>query len=140
MCHLSLVRSHLGYTTQVWAPPVERIHSWTVTERIQCRATNKYILNLPFLCKESYKDRLIKLNLLSVSCWSSRGCFSSTQWSRIWNALAHDIGLSVTISLSLFKAHLLSYITISSLCKSMTVKILAHSSLSAQVATKPVLW
>ena len=29
--------------------------------------------------------------------------------ARIWNALADDIGLSVTISLSLFKAHLLSY-------------------------------
>ena len=34
------------------------------TERIQRRAT-KYILNLPFFCEESYKDRLIKLDLLT---------------------------------------------------------------------------
>ena len=37
-------------------------------ERIQRRAT-KYILNLPFLCEESFKDGMIKLTLLSVSYW-----------------------------------------------------------------------
>ena len=36
---------------------------------------------------------------------------------RIWNALANDIGLSVTISFSSFKVHLLSYYK-QSLCKS----------------------
>ena len=56
--YLTLVRSHLGYATQVCVPQSkELIHK---TQRIQCRAT-KYILNLPFLCEESYKDRLIKL-------------------------------------------------------------------------------
>ena len=61
--YLTLVRSHLGYATQVWEP-----QSKELTERIQRRAT-KYILNLPFLCEESYKDRLIKLDLLPVFFW-----------------------------------------------------------------------
>ena len=55
--YLTLVRSHLGYATQVWAPQSKELIP--KTERIQRRDT-KYILNLPFLCEESYKDRLIK--------------------------------------------------------------------------------
>ena len=164
--YLTLVRSHLGYATQVWAPQSKELIR--KTERIQRRAT-KYILNLPFLCEESYKDRLIKLGLLPVSYWHeylnmvfffksvtglvkvnptviptrrvlSRATRSSSNTNvtlfvprkcktttyqrsffirtvRIWNALAVDIGLSVTISLSSFKAHLLSYYK-QSLCKS----------------------
>ena len=66
--YLTLVRSHLGYVTQVWVPqPKELICK---TERIQRRAT-KYILNVPFLCKEFYKDRLIKLDLLPLSYCTS---------------------------------------------------------------------
>ena len=106
-----------------------------------------YILNVPFLCEESYKDRLIKLDLLPVSYWHeyldrvfffnsvtglvkvnpivipTRRVLSSatrsffTRTVRIWNTLADDIGLSETISLSLFKAHLPSYYK-QSLCKS----------------------
>ena len=64
--YLMLVRSHLGYATQVWAPQSKELIR--KIERIQRRATN-YILNLPFLCEESYKDRLIKLVLLPVSYW-----------------------------------------------------------------------
>ena len=64
--YLTLVRSHLGYATQVWAPQSKELIR--KTERIQRRAT-KYILNVPFLCEESYKDRLIKLDLLPVSYW-----------------------------------------------------------------------
>ena len=164
--YLTLVRSHLGYATQVWAPQWKELIR--KTERIQRRAT-KYILNVPFLCEESYKDRLIKLDLLPVSFWHeyldmvflfksvtglvkvnptviptrrvlSRATRSSrntnltlfvpkkcktttyqrsffTRTVRIWNALADDIGFSKTISLSLFKAHLLSYYK-QSLCKS----------------------
>ena len=37
-------------------------------ERIQRRAS-KYILNLPFHCQQSYKDRLIQLNLLPLTYW-----------------------------------------------------------------------
>ena len=66
--YLMLVRSHIGYATQVWAPQSKELIRKTCTERIQRRAT-KYILNLPFLCEESYKDRLIKPDLLPVSYW-----------------------------------------------------------------------
>ena len=52
---------------------------------------------------------------------------------------SYDIGLSVTISFGSFKAHLISYYN-QSLCKSLTLKILAHLSLPARVATKPVNW
>ena len=62
--YLTLVRSHLGYATQVWAPRSKELIR--KIERIQRRAS-KYILNLPFLCEEPYKDRLIKLALLPVS-------------------------------------------------------------------------
>ena len=64
--YLTLVRSHLDYATQVWAPQSKELIR--KTEWIQHRAT-KYILNLPFLCEESYKGRLIKLDLLPVSYW-----------------------------------------------------------------------
>ena len=64
--YLTVVRSHLGYATQVWAPQSKELIR--KIERIQRRAT-KYIFNLPFLCEESYKDRLIKLALLPVSYW-----------------------------------------------------------------------
>ena len=64
--YLTLVRSHLGYATQVWAPqPIELVCKM---ERIQRRAS-KYILNLPFNCQQSYKDGLIQLNLLPLTYW-----------------------------------------------------------------------
>ena len=64
--YLKLVRPHLGYAAQVWAPQSKELIR--KTERIQRQAT-KYILNLPFFCEESYKDRLIKMDLLPVSYW-----------------------------------------------------------------------
>ena len=64
--YLTLVRSHFGYATQVWTPQSKELIR--KIERIQHRAT-KYILNLPILCEESYKDRVIKLALLPVSYW-----------------------------------------------------------------------
>lgn len=53
--YLAVVRSHMGYATQVWAP--QSIELIQRVERIQRRAT-KYILNLPFrteisLCREA---------------------------------------------------------------------------------------
>ena len=64
--YLSLVRSVFGYSSQVWSPQ-------TVTliqrmERVQRRAT-KYILNLPYLCSETYRERLVSLGLLPLSYW-----------------------------------------------------------------------
>jgi hypothetical protein len=64
--YLSIVRSTLGYATQVWSP--QSIDLITRTERIQRRAT-KFILKLPYVCGETYKDRLISLDLLPITYW-----------------------------------------------------------------------
>ena len=64
--YLGLVRAHLGYATQVWAP--QGIELISKLERIQRRAT-KFILCLPFLTNISYKERLIYVNLLPVCYW-----------------------------------------------------------------------
>ena len=64
--YLTLVRSHLGYTTQVWTP--QSIDLIPKVERVQRRAT-KYILDLPFICDQTYGERLINLNLLPISYW-----------------------------------------------------------------------
>jgi hypothetical protein len=45
---LSVVRPHLGYATQIWAP--QTIELIKRIERVQRRAT-KFILNLPFHCE-----------------------------------------------------------------------------------------
>ena len=64
--YLAVVRPVLGYAAQVWCPQtVELIRR---TERIQRRAT-KFILDLPFLCSETYKDRLVATNLLPICYW-----------------------------------------------------------------------
>ena len=64
--YLTVVRSVLGYSSQVWCP--QSINLIQRTERIQRRAT-KFILNLPYLCGESYRERLISLDLLPLSYW-----------------------------------------------------------------------
>ena len=64
--YLSLVRSVFGYSSQVWLPQtvtlIQRV------ERVQKRAT-KYTLNLPYLCSETYRERLVSLGLLPLSYW-----------------------------------------------------------------------
>ena len=64
--YLSIVRSTLGYATQVWSP--QSIDLITRTEHIQRRAT-KFTLKLPYVCGETYKDRLISLDLLPITYW-----------------------------------------------------------------------
>ena len=64
--YLALVRSHLGYATQVWSPQTAELIS--KLERTQRRVT-KYILNLPFSTSVDYKSRLQSLNILAVSYW-----------------------------------------------------------------------
>ena len=61
--YLAVVRPALGYATQVWFPQTFKLIE--KVERIQRRAT-KYILGLPFLCAESYKERLLYRLPLSV--------------------------------------------------------------------------
>ena len=64
--YLTLVRSHIGYATQVWTP--QSIDLLRRLERVQRRAT-KYILDLPFICDQTYGGRLMNLNLLPISSW-----------------------------------------------------------------------
>ncbi len=64
--YLSLVRSAFGYSSQVWSPQsITLIHR---AEGVQRRAT-KFILNLPHLCSETYRERLISVRLLPISYW-----------------------------------------------------------------------
>ena len=64
--YLSLVRSVFGYSSQVWSP--ETVTLIQRVKRVQRRAT-KYILNLPYLCSETYRERLVSLGLLPLSYW-----------------------------------------------------------------------
>ena len=64
--YLTLVRSLVGYATQIWTP--QSIDLIRKLERVHRRAT-KYILDLPFICDQTYRDRLIKLVLLPISYW-----------------------------------------------------------------------
>ena len=82
--YLTLVRSHLDYATQVWTP--QSIDLIRKLERVQRRAT-KHILDLPFICDQTYGDRLmIGLNLLPVSYWHEFlgmifFCMQSCNWN-----------------------------------------------------------
>ena len=64
--YLALVRSHLGYATQVWTP--QSVELLTKVEITQRRAT-KFILNLPFTCSVDYTSRLQALQLLPICYW-----------------------------------------------------------------------
>ena len=64
--YLSVVRPVLGYGTQVWCP--QSISLVRRTERIQRRAS-KFLLKLPYLCTETYHERLTTLKLMPLSYW-----------------------------------------------------------------------
>ena len=88
--HLAVVRPTLGHATQAWSlsQSISHGHSalgcgetleratqaWSHqptdlikrTERIQRRAT-KFILNLPYMSSETYKERLVLSNLIPIS-------------------------------------------------------------------------
>ena len=64
---LGLVRPHLGYATQIWAPQSTELTA--KLERIQRRAT-RFILNLPYSSTISYNSHLQTLNLLPVCYWN----------------------------------------------------------------------
>ena len=61
--YLVIVRPALGYATQVWSP--QTIDLIRRTERVQRRGS-KFILDLPFLCKESHRDRLLSIDILPI--------------------------------------------------------------------------
>jgi hypothetical protein len=64
--YLSVVRAVLAYASRVWSS--QSIGLIKRTERIQRRAS-KFILNLPYTCSESYRERLITLELMPLSYW-----------------------------------------------------------------------
>ena len=64
--YLALVKPHLGYATQIWAP--QSIELIVKLERIQRRAT-KFMLKLPYSSNISYKSRLQTLNLIPICYW-----------------------------------------------------------------------
>ena len=64
--YLTLVRSHLAYASQVWAP--QYVDLIKRTERVQRRAS-KYILDLPFVCNINHNQRLSILKLLPLCYW-----------------------------------------------------------------------
>jgi hypothetical protein len=69
LLYLSLVRSHLSYASEVWAPQ-SCITDLKQLESVQRRAT-RFILNCskdPNI-RPTYKSRLIALNLLPISYW-----------------------------------------------------------------------
>ena len=63
---LAIVRPHLGYATQIWAP--QTIELIKRAERVQRRAS-KFILNLPYDCQTNCKNRLKESKLLPLSFW-----------------------------------------------------------------------
>ena len=61
------MRPHLGYISQqIWSP-----HSIKLIKRAERvrRRPYKFILNVPFMCEEEYKDRLISANITTISYW-----------------------------------------------------------------------
>ncbi len=64
--YVTLIRSQMGYATQLWSP--QTIDLISRLERVQRRAS-KYILDLPFICEPSYQQRLIDLKFLPLSYW-----------------------------------------------------------------------
>ena len=64
--YLAIVRPALGYATQVWSP--QTVDLIRRTERVQRRGS-KFILDVPFLCEESYKDRLMSIDILPICYW-----------------------------------------------------------------------
>ena len=111
----------MGYGAQLWSP--QTIDLISRLERVQ-RPASKYILDLPFICETSYKQRLIDLqsfqNLKSLELqdhWmrtlksSKTSTYQQTytiRTTRIWNILPRPITNKFN-SLTIFKKLLLQY-------------------------------
>ena len=64
--HLTIVRAHLTYSSPVWAP--QTVGNIKNIERIQRHAT-KYILGLPYRCRDTNKERLLETDLILLTYW-----------------------------------------------------------------------
>ena len=67
--YISFVRSHLAYTSEIWAPQTT-VHHLCILEGVQRRAT-RFILNCSYKVSErpDFKSRLKSLKLLSLCYW-----------------------------------------------------------------------
>ena len=50
----------------MWSP--QTIDLISRIERVQ-RRVSKFILDLPFLCEETYRDRLLSIDILPIGYW-----------------------------------------------------------------------
>ena len=64
--YFQLFRPIFGYASQIWCPM--SIGLVNRAQRVQRRAS-KFMVNLPFLCDVSYRERLIALDLMPLSYW-----------------------------------------------------------------------
>jgi hypothetical protein len=86
--YLSVVHPVLGYTSQICSPQsIDLLKRTERSQRIQRRAS-KFILNLSYMCSESYRERLITTNAVIILAWvyGSRVLLQSYKWSdcHIW--------------------------------------------------------
>ena len=90
--YLSLVRSHLSYASEIWAPQSCKT-DLKLLESVQRRAT-RFILNCSkdHRVRPNHKSRLISLNLLPISYWLERRdlCFVYKYMSGSFNVQLED--------------------------------------------------
>ena len=90
--YLSLVRSKLGYASQVWAP--QTVTNITTMERVQRRAT-KFILSLPYRSDVLYKDRLQSVGILPICYW-----LEFLDLVYLYNCVVNDSDTNISIRVS----------------------------------------
>ena len=90
--YLSLVRSKLGYASQVWAP--QTVTNIATMERVQRRATN-FILSLPYRSDVLYKDRLQSIGILPICYW-----LEFLDLVYLYNCVVNDSDTNISIRVS----------------------------------------
>ena len=90
--YLSLVRSKLGYASQVWAP--QTVTNIATMERVQRRATN-FILSLPYRSDVLYKDRLQSIGILPLCYW-----LEFLYLVYLYNCVVNDSDTNISIRVS----------------------------------------
>ena len=64
--YMTMVRNHLAYCCQVWAP--RSVNNISTIERVQRRAT-KFILSLPYNTNILYKEKLVTIGIIPICYW-----------------------------------------------------------------------
>ena len=78
--YLTIVRAHLAYSSPVWDP--QTVDNIKNIERMKRHAT-KYILGLPYCCRDTYKERLLETYLILLMYWHE--CLDIIQLFKIIN-------------------------------------------------------